>query len=182
MTNTSVITVYKWSDILCDYYTTRQIKPQFTNQAVLNVIKTWNYSSITELDGVDIYSQDYTVPNAIWFSRTLWWEAVNLSSLYSVWTNNHSAYVILPSETITWFMRNWTEYEIEVGNWVPSWWTNWQILGKDPLWPKRQNAPTSWIWNNTTWTTSTLNSEWVGTSAQLSNISNYTNTIYNVIE
>lgn len=48
-------------------------------------------------------------------------------------------------------------------------WTTWVEVG-------------GWITNDTTWTTSTISQEWVGTKAEFEALSSYWNKIYNIIE
>ena len=60
----------------------------------------------------------------------------------------------------TFYKCDWTQWTE-----IWSWWT--------PTWA---------ITNNTTWTTSTISQEWVGTKAEFEALSSYWNIIYNIIE
>lgn len=89
-----------------------------------------------------------------WVSATIWWAALEsndvIESVLTIegtsWENTYAAYVytpVPPAETITGFYLDWQEYIF--------WWA-WAIT------------------NNTTWTTTAINSEWCGTETEYSNI------------
>lgn len=89
-------------------------------------------------------------------------------------------------------MHNGNEYDLP--EWIPSWWTDWQFLGKvsgdtawtdvnevpswwnnwDVLtnvsWTPTWQAPSGWIENDTTWTTSTVTGIWAWSEAEYWNI------------
>lgn len=65
---------------------------------------------------------------------------------------------------------------------VPRWWTNGQVLtatsSETVAW---QNAPATWIQNDTTWTTTTVGNIWAWSESEYSNLSSYdASTIYYV--
>lgn len=130
---------------------------------------------------------------ALWITAlavSVWWEALadseNLEALYYEYYESSVLYlydVTTTSEVITWFMRNLTKYVLDWTNWVPDWWSAWQVLKKTNNWTSRQNLPTPWIQRNTTWTTSTVWEEWVWTNQEFEALSSLvSNKVYNVIE
>ena len=58
--------------------------------------------------------------------------------------------------------------------------TTWQVLTKTAAWYEWDNAPATWITNETTWTTSTASKIWVGTEAEYALITPVATTIYMV--
>lgn len=98
----------------------------------------------------------------------LWYDTVfdvlrvyNWSSWDEVWSWNWD--VIWPSSAVDWHIA---VFDWATGKLLKDWWV----------------LPTAWITNNTTWTTSTISQEWVGTKAEFEALSSYWNIIYNIIE
>jgi hypothetical protein len=98
----------------------------------------------------------------------LWYDTVfdvlrvyNWSSWDEVWSWNWD--VIWPSSAVDWHIA---VFDWATGKLLKDWWV----------------LPTAWITNNTTWTTSMISQEWVGTKAEFEALSSYWNIIYNIIE
>lgn len=65
--------------------------------------------------------------------------------------------------------------------WVPTVWTNWQILTVVSWAAAWANAPATWIQNDTTWTTTTVTKIWAWTEVEYNALSSHdTNTIYHI--
>lgn len=77
----------------------------------------------------------------------------------------------LPSTPTQWNLVTWwADNETFVDGWavptgVPSWWTNWDVL-TNVNWTPTWQAPSGWITNDTTWTTSTVTGIWAWSEAE----------------
>ena len=84
----------------------------------------------------------------------------------------------------TWLSATYADDTLTLTNtqWFNPWsWTTGQVLTKTANGYGWANA-SGWIQNDTTWTTSTIDAEWVWTLAEFNALSSYWNKIYNIIE
>lgn len=157
-------------------------------------IKIYDTSWANVLYSDDTFSSTTTIASILqWLqitevSNTIWWTAIDSSlstlSAYNTYgdgNNNLNLYSIMSVETVGYFMRNWTKYEFESNNWVPSVWTNWQVLTVVSWAAAWANAPASWIQNDTTWTTTTVSAIRAGSEAEYNALSTKSpNIIYHI--
>lgn len=116
-----------------------------------------------------------------------WWTMVGYNTVLETliyWSNYVDLYDVtpIPPVDITHFFRNWIKYQFEWNNELPSWWTSWQALTKITGWYAWQDLPASWITNDTTSTTYTIEDERVWTGTEFWNLNSFWNTIYIINE
>lgn len=91
----------------------------------------------------------------------------------------------LPATPTQWnLVVRWANNKTIVDGWaiptgVPSWWNNWDVL-TNVSWTPTWAAPSGWISNDTTGTTSTVAKIWAGTEAEYALITPDATTIYYV--
>lgn len=154
------------------------------------------------------FSPSWTATTWYVVTKTAWWYEWAAAPVTSVNGSTWAVSLSIPTKTSdlnndSWFLTsavtsfngntwavtytapvtsvNSNTWAVTVSEFSPtSAWTTWQVLTKTAWWYDWA-APTGWISNDTTWTTTTVTAIWAGTEAEYNALSTHNaNTIYHI--
>lgn len=155
---------------------------------------TGTASSTTESDEVAVWDF-YVYDGTVWLLATNHWKTVSFANLAGSPSDNTALSnalaakqddLTLPATPTQWNLVTWGANNKTfvdgwaIPTWVPSGWNNWDVL-TNVSWTPTWQAPSGWITNDTTWTTTTITKMWAGTSTEYNNLGTISqSTIYYV--